>query len=158
MERKQQCFIGNSGSRPCERKKVVAAIHAMIKSKYVPMGVNARFNGGYTRPEPNMQGNGYSYSIMAFGYYCDGKNIKTEGETSTFFEIAANIFDSEIYDTAQGDRSLAEGFNVMSDMPVEKDGYWYFKEIDAGLGFGMKGKSSMWLITYDGKLPYTCLL
>jgi len=136
-------------------KKVVAAIHTMIKSKYMPMGVNARFNGGYTRPEPNMQGNGYSYSIMAFGYYCDGNIIKTEGETSTYFEIAANIFDSEIYDTAQGDRSLAEGFNVMHNLPVEKDGYWYFKEIDANLGFGIMGKSCAWLITYDGKLPYT---
>ena len=146
---------GISAADLAREKKVVAAIHAMIKSKYVPMGVNARFNGGYNRSEPNMQGNGYSYSIMAFGYYCDGNNIKTEDETSTNFEIAANIFDSEIYDTAQGDRLLAEGFNVMHDMPVEKDGYWYFKEIDADLGFGMKGKSCAWLITYDGKLPYT---
>src|SRR5665647_3713056 len=47
-------------------KKVVAAIHTMIKSKYMPMGVNARFNGGYTRPEPNMQGNGYSYSCLLY--------------------------------------------------------------------------------------------
>jgi hypothetical protein len=39
-------------------------------------------------------------------------------------------------------------------MPVQKDGYWYFNEIDAGLGFGMKGKSRAWLITYDGKLPF----
>lgn len=146
---------GISAADLAREKKVVAAIHAMIKSKYVPMGVNARFNGGYNRPEPNMPGNGYSYSIMALGYYCDGNNIKTEDETSTNFEIAANIFDSEIYDTAQGDRLLAEGFNVMHDMPVEKDGYWYFKEKDANLGFGMTGKSSAWLITYDGKLPYT---
>lgn len=27
-------------------KKVVAAIHTMIKSKYTPVGVNARFNAG----------------------------------------------------------------------------------------------------------------
>ena len=69
-------------------------------------------------------------------------------------EIAANIFDSEIYDTAQGDR-LLKGFHVMPHLPIEKDGYWFFKEIDASLGFQMSGKSCMWLITYDGKLPYS---
>ena len=65
------------------------------------------------------------------------------------------MFDAEIYDTAQGDRLLAEGFNVMPDMPVAKDGYWYFKETDANLGFGVTGKKLMFLITYDGKLPYS---
>ena len=136
-------------------KKVVAAIHTMIKSKYSPIGVNINFNSGYSRSESNMPGNGFSYSIMALNYYCDGNIIKTEDETSTNFGIAANIFDTEIYDTAQGDRSMAEGFNVMHDLPVEKNGYWYFKEVDANLGFGMTGKSAAWLITYDGKLPYT---
>ena len=69
--------------------------------------------------------------------------------------LLLRYFDAEIYDNAQGGRLLAEGFNVMNDLPIEKDGYWYFKEIDAGLGFGMTGKSSAWLITYDGKLPFS---
>ncbi len=38
-------------------------------------------------------------------------------------------------------------------MPIEKDGYWYFKEIDVNLGM-LTGKSSTWLITYNGKLPF----
>lgn len=135
-------------------KKIVAALHAMIKSKYSPMGVNAGFHGGYGRPSTNMQSNDYTYRIIPLNYYCDGNNIKTAHETSTYFSISANMFEAEIYEAAQGDRLLAEGYNVMYDMPVAKDGYWYFKEIDASLGFGMKGKSSMWLITYDGKLPY----
>ncbi|MDP3312741.1 hypothetical protein [Lutibacter sp.] len=135
-------------------KKIVASIHTMIKSKYTPMGVTIKFNGGYGRPESNMPGNGYSYSILALNYYCDGNNFKTAHETSTAFLINANFYDAEIYDTAQGDRLLAEGFNVIYDMPIVKDGYWYFKEIDAGLGFGMTGKSRAWLITYDGKLPF----
>jgi hypothetical protein len=65
------------------------------------------------------------------------------------------LFDAEIYDTAQGDRLLAEGFNVMPDLPVAKNGYWEFPERNASLGFGLTGKSMMLLITYDGKLPYT---
>ena len=47
------------------------------------------------------------------------------------------------------------GYHSINDMPVEKDGFWYFKETDASLGFGMTGKSKTWLITYNGKLPYS---
>jgi len=135
-------------------KKTVAAIHKMIKSKYSPMGVNALSNGGYNSPQSYMPVNSYIYSIIPLNFYCDGGAIKTVHETSTYFQIGVNFFADEIYDTAQGDRSLAEGYNVLSQMPVEKDGYYYFKEKDVTLGFGIPGKSSRWLITYDGKLPY----
>lgn len=145
---------GGTAADLTREKKVVEAIFTMIKSKYTPIGVEANFHGTYNGPDPNIPANGYSYSIIPLNYYCDGNTIKTAHETSTYFEIAANIFDAEIYNEAQGDRLLAEGYNVMADMPFEKDGYYYFKETDAGLGFGMTGKSSAWLITYDGKLPY----
>jgi hypothetical protein len=136
-------------------KKVVTSLHTMIKSKYTPLGVKIDFGGAYESPYPNMLANCYYYHIMAFDFYCDGNTIKTDDETSTTFQISANGFDTEIFDTAQGDRALAEGFNVMYDLPVEKDGYWAFKETEVGLGFGMKGKTKSWLITYDGKLPYS---
>ncbi|MFA5973545.1 MAG: hypothetical protein WC780_14430 [Lentimicrobiaceae bacterium] len=136
-------------------KKVESSLHSMIKSKYSPMGVNIKFGGAYSNPSSYMPANSYYYHIMAFDFYCDGNTIKTDDETSTTFQISANGFDAEIYDTAQGDRSLAEGFNVMHDLPVEKDGYWYFNEKDVNLGFGMTGKTKSWLITYDGKLPYS---
>ena len=42
----------------------------------------------------------------------------------------------------------------MEDMPSEKDGFFYFKEKNVNLGFGMTGKNSTWLISCDGKLPY----
>jgi hypothetical protein len=135
-------------------KKVVATLHTLIKSKYLPLGVKIDFGGAYSSRNVNMLVNSYYYHIMAFDFYCDGNTVKTDDETSTTFQISANGFDAEIYDTAQGDRALAEGFNVMYDMPVEKDGYWDFKEKEVGLGFGMKGKTKSWLITYDSKLPY----
>lgn len=138
-----------------KHKQVLAIISNMIKSKYIPMGVKAEFHLNYGHPLVYRPVNDYAYSIMALNYYCDGNILKTAHETSTSFQINANFFNAEIYDTAQGDRLLAEGFNVMHDLPVEKNGYWYFKEIDANLGFGMTGKSAAWLITYDGKLPYT---
>jgi hypothetical protein len=127
----------------------------MIKSGYTPMGVEANFHGAYNPIYANMAGNSYYYSIIPLNYYCDGNTVKTVHETGSYFEIAANQFESEIYDTAQGDRLLLEGFNVMYDRPVLKNGYWFFKEITVSLGLGMKGTRGMWLITYDGKLPYS---
>lgn len=145
---------GGTAADLAKEKKIVAAIHLMIKSKYTPIGVEADFQGSYSPTYPNMPANSYMYRIIPLNYYCDGNALKTAHETSTYFQIAANMFDAEIYDTAQGDRLLGEGFNVIDDLPDEKDGYWYFKETEAGLGFGMKGKSNAWLITYDGKLPF----
>lgn len=137
-----------------KEKSIVAALHAMVKLKYVPTGVSSLFQGAYNSPQPLMPGNSYSYSIIPLNYYCEGTTIKTAHETSTYFQIGVNFFDAEIYDTAQGDRALAEGFNVMMDMPVEKDGYYFFREKDVTLGFGITGKSTQWLVTYNGKLPY----
>ena len=141
---------GGTAADLIRQKKIVAAIHTMIKLKYTPKGVIANFGGVYGRSEINMPGNFYGYRIKPLNYYCDGNNIKTADESPNSFSIFANMFDAEIYDTAQ----RAEGFTVMSDMPEQKNGYWYFKDIDENIGFGMTGKSSMWLITYDGKLPY----
>lgn len=144
-----------SASDLAGEKKVIASIHSMIKSKYTPLGVKIDFDGVYSSPYPYMLANSYDYHIMAFDFYCDGNTVKTDDETSTTFQISANGFDTEIYDTAQGNRALAEGFNIMHDMPAEKDGHWYFNEKDVNLGFGMTGKSCSWLVTYDGKLPYS---
>ena len=138
-----------------KHKKVWATITDMIKLKYTPMGVKAGFHLIYGYPVHDRSANDYAYSIIPLNFYCEGNSHKTAHETSTYFEITANSFESEIYDTARGDRALAEGFNVMHHLPVEKDGCWHFRNTDAGLGFGITGKSARWLITYDGKLPYT---
>ncbi|MGG9960542.1 hypothetical protein [Ferruginibacter sp. SUN106] len=145
---------GGTAAELVKEKKIVAAMHAMIKTKYSPMGVQANFHGAYNRPYSNMPANSYYYNIMPLNFYCNGTTVKVADETSSYFQLGVNMFEAEIYDTAQGDRLLMECFNVMPDIPIKKDGYWYFGEIDANLGFGMTGKSSMWLITYDDKLPY----
>jgi len=146
---------GLSSSDITKEKKVIATINSMIKSKYSPTAVNAKVNGGYSSPHSNMPVNDYSFSIIPLEYYCDGSSIKIAGETATYFQIGVNYFTSEVYDTAQGDRALMEGFNVLTQMPKSKDGYYYFDELDIPLGMSLRGKSNMWLITYDGKLPWT---
>jgi hypothetical protein len=138
-----------------KEKEIVAQLSKMIKSKYTPMGLEALVSNGYGRPYPNMPANTYGYYIYFLPYYCDGNSMKTEHETGTDFFINVNSFGEEIYDTISANAHFSgKGFHEMADMPVEKDGYWYFKEIDVNLGFGIPGKRTVWLITYDGKLPF----
>jgi hypothetical protein len=146
---------GGTAAELAKEKKTVAFIHSMIQGKYSPVAVQAIFYGTYNPFYANMTGNEFAYNIIPLEYYCNGNTIATVHETSTFFEIAANQFESEIYDTAQGDRLLAEGFNVMKDLPVLKDGYWLFKQTEKNNGMGNLENRAMWLITYDGKLPYS---
>jgi hypothetical protein len=145
---------GVSAADLARQKKTVASIHNMIRSKYSPTGVNAYFNSGYNSPVSHIPVNTYTYSIKPLNFYCDGNVVKTVHESSTYFQVGINFFSAEIYDTAMGGRLLSEGFNILPQMPVEKDGYFYFEEKDVSLGFGMIGKSRGWLITYNGKLPY----
>jgi len=135
-------------------KNVEASIHSMIKSKYSPMGLKIKFGGAYESSYPFMPVNSYNYHIRAFQFYCEENTIKTVAESGTIFQIYVNKFNVDVYDTAQGDRSSAEGFNVIYNLPVEKDGYWYFREKAENMGLGITGKSSSWLVTYDGKLPF----
>jgi hypothetical protein len=147
---------GGSAAELAAEKKIVAAIHTMIKSKYTPMGVEAIFHGAYNPLYPDMTGNSYAYSIIPLEFYCDGNKIKTVEETSTFFSITANLFSAEIYELPDNSEvASGAGYHYLSDMPVEKDGYWYFAEKDVSPGSGIKRKSSAWLITYNGKLPFS---
>jgi hypothetical protein len=134
-----------------KERKVVASVHSMLKSKYNPVGVEADFNGSYDSPDAEVPVNNYGYKIYFMPYYCDKNVIKTAHETSTSFFVDANRLDWNIYSTAG--ESIPEGFYCMKNMPVEKDGYFYFEE-NASLGFGETGKSRNWIITSDGKLPY----
>ena len=140
-----------------KHKKVVATITNMIKSKYTPMGVRALYHESYGYPVANRPANDYGYSIIPLNFYCEGNSIKIEGETSTYFNITANFCGAEIYELLNNeDATSGTGFHYIPDMPVEKDGYWDFKEIETALVLGMPGTGQeyQWLITYDGKLPF----
>ncbi len=140
-----------------KHKKVLTTIINMIKSKYTPMGVKALFHENYGYPVAYRPANDYGYSIIPLNFYCDGNTIKTVSETPTYFNITANLCAAEIYELLNNDEATAGmGFHYIQNMPVEKDGYWSFKEIETALVLGMPGtgKEYQWLITYDGKLPF----
>ena len=145
---------GIAASDLSKEKAVLASIHTMIKANYSPKSLAADYSYSFSRPYPEMPANSYSYNILFLPFYCEGNTMKTAHETSTSFQIGVNQFDAEIFESYGSDTSEGKGFHSMDDMPVEKDGCYFFKEKNANLGFGVNGKSSMWLITHDGQLPY----
>ena len=131
-----------------KHKKVLATIINMVKSKYTPMGLKALYHENYGYPITYMPANGYAYSIIPLNFYCDGNTIKINVKSSTYFSITANYFNAIIYESPNNEEAASgTGFNYIPDMPIEKDGYYYFNKITDGIG-------SAWLITYDGKLPF----
>jgi hypothetical protein len=134
-------------------RKVVAAIHLLVKSKYSPAGVEADYNGSYDRPDADVPVNLYNYNIYFMHYFCEGNVIKTDHETSTSLTVSVNRFDPKIYEKPDENNLPGEGFYSIKKMPVEKDGNFFFEE-DAGLGLGVTGKSRTWMITRDNKLPF----
>jgi len=145
---------GGTATELAKEKKTVEAIHNMIKSKYSPTGVEAIYHGAYSPTYPNMPGNNYSYSIIPLNYYCDGNTFKIVHETPTYFSINANLFSAEIYEALNfSEAASGTGYHFIYDMPVEKDGCWYFKERDEGFGYTPTRQYSC-LITYNSKLPF----
>lgn len=154
----KEAMPGSQTASPADlarEKNSVTLLHNMIKSKYSPMGMEINFNGSYSRPAGNLPLNIFTYSIWGMHYYCNENKIKIADETSTTLRINSNWFEYEVFDTAHGDRAIAEGFNVMYEMPKQQDGYWSFRDRNESLGFGRTGKSRIWLITYNGKLPFS---
>ena len=140
-----------------KHKKVLATISSMIKSGYAPIAVKALFHESYGYPAANRPVIDYGYSIIPLNFYCDGNTIKIAGETPTHFKIIANMCSAEIYEPFNNNKTTSgTGFHYIPDMPVEKDGNWYFKEIETTLVLGKpgSGKEYQWLITYNGKLPF----
>jgi hypothetical protein len=136
---------GISATELAAERKVVAALQAMIKAKYKPMGLEANYGGAYDPSMSQMPGNAYHYDIFPLNFYCEGGSLKTREQTSTYFSINANLLDFEIYENAPDE--LLEGYHSIDDMPIQKDGYYSFNE-------KVEGKGILRLITYDGKLPF----
>jgi hypothetical protein len=145
-----------SGIPPADldrERKVVAAIHLLIKSKYSPTGVEADYNGSYDRSDAEVPVNLYDYNIYFLHYICEGNILKTDHETSTSLTVSVNRFDPKIYEKPDENNLPGEGFYSLKKMPVEKDGNYFFEE-NASLGMGATGKIKTWLITHDNKLPF----
>jgi hypothetical protein len=135
-------------------KKFTASVHDMIRAGYTPMGLDADYAAGFVR-EALLPYDSWFYGILALPYTCHDGKIERNHEGNTTYRVDFNQFgEAEIHDTTT-DRQLTGFFNLRHGLPVEaKPGIWHFPESKVSLGFGMSGKSDLWLLTYDGKLPW----
>ena len=135
---------------------IVDNLHKMMLQSYRPLGVDAHFNGAYYATRSDYQWvNQYSYNLRVLPYYCSGKAVTKAHETSTSLTIAANVitFGVDVYEPYTDASPWDNGFRSIRQLPVEKDGLYYYVE-EASIGFGRMGQQHTWLITRDGQLPF----
>jgi hypothetical protein len=138
-------------------KKVVAAIHNLIKQSYSPKGLDALYSGAYDRLTPDMLLGQYDYGLYLMPYSCVGNTAKPDEETNTSMFVRANNpdipFSHEVVAEEIEEQDKAH-YGWLKKMPVQKEGAWFFGEQEVTSGMGVKVKHYQWLITYDQKLPF----
>ncbi len=140
-----------------KEKKVVAAIHNMIKQSYLPKGLEALYTGAYNGLYPDMQACEYYYAIYFMPYHCNGNTLKPDHETNTTLFIHANNPGINFTkDVVNGDVDEADKdhYGVLHKMPSQQDSLWFLGETEQAGGMGVIVKRYQWLVTYDGKLPF----
>jgi hypothetical protein len=138
------------------QKKFLDAAHQMIRPYYNPMSVVTNEYFSYAPQRSAEPVNHYLYSIMAFNYVCKGEIFSVNEETSTRLDIKFNSFsETPLYDTTD-DYQLTGYFDLRHGLPMEiKPGIWQFPDDPEPLGFGRTGNSKLWLISFDGKVPWS---
>gem|GEM_PF-1013073 len=139
------------------QRRFYNAVHNPLQAAYQPKGLDAAYSGSF-QPVKYNQPVAYSwYTIFAERYFCEGdalvlNKFDINSTFETFFNYVPFL---EIYDTTPADHStgfwsLREGF------PIEiRPGIWQFSDVRTSLGAGNEGLTKLWLITYDGQLPWS---
>ncbi|MGZ5287598.1 MAG: hypothetical protein ACXWB9_10455, partial [Flavisolibacter sp.] len=138
------------------QKKFVSAVQSQMSSNYSPRHLQAEFSIWHARLNSREPVTTYGLTLYGMQYSCSEGQLKLNHETSTKMMIGFNQFtETQLYDTITD--HMLTGFNRLSHgLPVEvQPGVWQFPDDRASLGFGMAGNSKLWLIGYNGKLPWT---
>jgi hypothetical protein len=138
------------------QKKFTASTETLLRSRYKPRGVQAKISTWHEPINPAMPVSAYGFTLYAMHYRCINGELKPEHETSTKLAINFNLFtETDIFDTTTD--YLLSGFNTLRHgLPAEiQPGIWQFPDDRASLGFGVTGNSKLWLLTHDGKLPWS---
>jgi hypothetical protein len=139
------------------QRRFFNALHSPLQAAYQPKGLDAAYSGSF---QPVMYGQPvayYWYTLFAERYLCEGDAlVLNKFDINSIFTTAFNyvsfleIYDTTAADNSVGFRSLREGF------PVEiRPGIWQFSDVKTSLGAGNEGLTKLWLITYDGQLPWS---
>ena len=139
------------------QRRFYNAVHNPLQAAYQPKGLDAAYSGSFQPSQYGQPVAYYWYTLFAERYFCEGDALvlnkfdinsifRTEFNYVSFLEI----YDTTAADNSLGFRSLREGF------PVEiRPGIWQFNDVKTSLGAGNEGLTKLWLITYDGQLPWS---
>jgi hypothetical protein len=139
------------------QRRFYNAVHNPLQAAYQPKGLDAAYSGSFQPPQYS-QRLAYSwYTIFGERYFCEGNAlVLNKFDINTIFTTEFNYVSFlEIYDTTAADNPL--GFRPLREgIPVEiRPGIWQFSDVRTSLGAGNEGLTKLWLITYDGQLPWT---
>jgi hypothetical protein len=139
------------------QRRFYNAMHNPLQAAYQPKGLDAAYSGSFQPPQYSQPLAYCWYTIFAERYFCEGNAlVLNKFDINTIFTAAFNYVSFlEIYDTTAADNPL--GFRPLREgFPVEiRPGIWQFNDVKTSLGGGNEGLTKLWLITYDGQLPWT---
>jgi hypothetical protein len=164
----QQGSIHNVSSADLVKEKAVfAGVHAMISSKYSPLGCQVLYSTEYGKVPSAGQtwiADPYSYTMYILPFLCDSKSAdkskyKVAVSSATNVTITANEISwlNALYaaTTAADD---SRGYLKLNQRPQKKDGYFNMgEEVVGDSQEENKIVEYRWLITYNDTLPFSYL-
>lgn len=139
------------------QRRFYHAVHNPLQAAYQPKGLDAAYSGSFQSTQYSQPVAYYWYTLFAERYFCEGDAlVLNKFDINSIFRTEFNYVSFlEIYDTTAADNSL--GFRSLREgIAVEiRPGIWQFNDVKTSLGSGNEGLTKLWLITYDGQLPWS---
>jgi hypothetical protein len=138
------------------QKKFTNAVNTSLEKNYRPGHLQADRSVWHEPVQTNRPVTAYGVTVYGLQYSCKGEELVLNHETSTTMRVDFNQFTyAELYE-ASNDEMLTGFYKLDKGMPEEvKPGIWQFPDQRVSLGFGVDGNNKSWLITHDGKLPWS---
>jgi hypothetical protein len=164
----QQGSIQNvTASDLTKEKSVLANIHKMISSEYLPIGCEVSYSTVYGKNPMEGQvfkADPYYYAMYILRYLCDNNtpdksDYYVDVSTTTTVNIVANaIYSLNTLYAANIPDDDFRGYLKLEKRPEKKDGYYFLGEKVVGDShLENKIMEYRWLITYNDTLPFTYL-
>jgi hypothetical protein len=147
-----------------KEKAVITSIHKMVAANYQPSGCEVLYSTVYGKGLPaasNWIADPFHYTMYILRYLCDRQSpdkskYYVDISTPTTVTITANAMYwlNSLY-AANMNADDFRGYLKLPAMPVQKDGYYFMSEEEAG-DDQLKNeiKEYRWLITYNDTLPF----
>ena len=139
------------------QRRFFNALHNPLQAAYQPKGLDAAYSGSFQPVKYGQPVAYYWYTLFGERYFCEGDAlVLNRFDINTLFTTEFNYVSFlEIYDTTGADHSVGY-WSLREGIPKEiRPGIWQFDDTKTSLGGGNQGLTKLWLITYDGQLPWS---